>query len=207
MRTTRAAGFTLFEMLVVIAVLSVVSTIAVTSFSSVTSYYRTTSLRMDLAVRADAVFSEIQQDFARLAPSSRDGVAIWGERRLEETQRYGRVPLENDFFVLPIASQDPKTGLNERIAVMYSIDRSGPLPTLKRTLGPADARPPAGAQLDVATGVLSMAVEYTDGKGAWQRTWAGPGHPAAVRVSLTLRDENRPMEQVARVAEFTVNVR
>lgn len=207
MRASHRAGFTLFEMLVVIAVLSVVSTVAVTAFSSVSSYYRTTALRMDLAVRADAVFNAMQQDFARLAPSNRDGVAIWGERRLEETQRFGRVPLENDFLVLPIASFDPKSGLSERIAVMYAVDRTTTVPTLKRTLGPADAHPPAGAQSDVAEGVLSMTVEYTDGVNGWQRVWPGPAHPSAVRVSLTLRDPNRAWEQVARVAEFTVNVR
>lgn len=202
---TRRAGFTLLELLVVIGVLSVVGTLGMTALSAVTGHYRTQSLRMDIATRADRAFAEMQADFGRALASGRGAHAIRGERRLEEVQRYGRVPLEDDAVTLPIESVHPDTGLAEHLSVRYAIDRSGPVPVLKRTLGPLGADPPQGASFDIVRGVLSMTVEFYDGA-TWRRGWDEARHPRAVRVSLVAQDPDRPFEQVARAAEFTVHV-
>lgn len=201
----RAAGFTLAELLVVIAVLSVVSTLGMTAFSAVTGHYRTQSVRMDLATRAERGFAQVQDDVGRVLPTGRGAPAIRGERRMEETLRYGRVPLEDDALTLPIESVHPETGLAEHLSVRYAIDRGGPVPVLRRTLGPLGADPPAGASIEVLRGVLSMTVEFHDGTG-WRRGWDGPRHPRAVRVAIVAQDPDRPFEQVARRAEFTVHV-
>jgi len=100
----RRKGFTLFELLVVIAVLSVVSTIGVQMFGVVSDGWRTQDRRVALANTADQAIDRMRDDFAQVVSAKMGGVAISGEQRMEEKRREGRVSLEDDRITLPVQS-------------------------------------------------------------------------------------------------------
>jgi prepilin-type N-terminal cleavage/methylation domain-containing protein len=202
----RRAGFTLLELLTVLAVLAVVSTIGIGVFFSITDHWRETTLGMDLQKTANRVFDSMRRDIDQVVSTRRTGAPLWGERRLETEQRYQRVQLENDRFVLPIETLNPVTELHERYSVLYEIDRSGAAPALVRVSGPLGARLPDGAREVLAPGVLALRVAYYDGID-WQPEWKGPALPEAVRISLVLMDLVRPWEQIVREQTFNVYVK
>jgi len=200
----RRRGFTLIELLVVIAVVSVVTGIGVRAFFSVTSSWSTQTVRLGLESKAGGALDAIGRDVAQLLATGLAGQGLRGESRLEETKRFGRVMLEDDRLVLPIGERDPG-GAALRHVVHYRIDREGSLPSLVRGVGPLGGGGAVGEGLVVCAGVLSMRCEFFDGA-VWQREWSRSSHPEAVRVSLVVRDEFRPEEQIARVAVFPVRV-
>jgi hypothetical protein len=174
------------------------------------------TIRTDLNNRADAIFAEMQRDFAQVLSPRLSGAPLVGEAREEEAplrngftpaeaKRFGVVRLENDRIILPAELAARDSGAVERGNVMYEIDRSGARPALTRVLGALGANPPAGAKQTVAEGVAAMRIEYQQG-GLWRTGWKQPALPESVRVSLTLADPDRPDEVIARKAVFAVHV-
>lgn len=204
-RVSLRRGFTLVELLVVIAVLAVVSTIGMRAFFMVSDGWRQQSLRVALTERATAALDSLQRDLAQVCSARLGGVAISGQSHLEESKRYGRVPLEDDVIVLPVHQRNTPEGAEVRQQVRYEIDRSGSVPKLVRRVAPLGSAPEEGAALEVAAGVLSMRLEYFDGT-TWQRAWSAATQPLAVRVGLVLQDLDRPYEQTARSAVFAIAV-
>ena len=201
----RRRGFTLIELLVVIAVLAVVSSIGMRAFFMVSDGWRQQTLRVALGERATAALASLQQDLALVCSARLGGVPIAGQSRLEETKRYGRVPLEDDVIILPAQIRATPDGAPLRQQVSYQIDRSGATPKLIRRVAPLGSAAGEGAALEVADGVLAIRFDYFDGS-AWQRTWNAPTHPKAVRVGLVLQDLDRTYEQTARTAVFAIPV-
>lgn len=205
-KNSQTGGFTLFELLVVLAVLSVVSTIGVTAYSRVTGVWRLSAMRMELGSTADDIFNSIRRDMENVASSRRTGQAIQGIDVLSEEAMYGRVPLDNDRIILPII----QVGLNdtaERLAVRYHVQRDGFSDQLTRTLGPMDGAEPNGASQVIASNVLALDIEYLSG-GAWQPSWSGSAQPEAVKVSITLSGaDQRRGEQITRSSVFPVYVK
>jgi hypothetical protein len=193
-------------MLVVLSVLSVVSTIGVTAFASITTSYRETDRRMALNDVAQRIFDSLERDCAEVTPSALCGVPVRCVRAMEETKRYGRVPLENDRLVLPISTYNPVTGRIERTTVMYAIDRQR-VPQLVRTMqGGYITGDPAGAREILADDALSVRFECFDGK-EWKSGWEAATNPIAIRCSVTVANPDWPDEQIARVATFPIRVR
>lgn len=199
------AGFTLLELLVVISVISVVTGIGVQMFGAVGSRQKTQEIRLALADRAALALDSIRRDVSQVVSSQLGGQAIVGESHLEETRRAGRVPLEDDRVVLPVQQSPTPDAPAERRQVTYSIVRDNADTRLTRTVGLLGAKPGEGLAQDVLDGVMSMRIEYFDGA-AWQRTWTGAANPQAIRVSLVVRDANRPFEQCARTMTFPIRV-
>lgn len=201
------AGFTLFELLVVLAVMSVVSTIGVTSYNRVTGVWRVSALRMELATSAETILESIRRDMENVPSARRTGLPIQGVDVLNEEVNYRRVPLDNDRLILPIV-QTNLNGMTERLAVKYHIQRDATGGQLVRTAGPMDGTEPAGATFLISdANVLSLDVQFLDG-GAWKPVWTGPGHPEAVRVALTVAGRStREVEQITRSAVFPVRVK
>lgn len=203
----RRAGFSLIEMLVVLAVLSVVTTLGVSAFASITGSYRATQRVFNLEHVAQQVFESVERDCAAVTSAELCGVAVRGERKMEEQVRYGRVPLENDRLILPISYYNPVQGGVERMMAMYQIERgAGPARLVRTVQGGYSAEPPGGASTVVAEGVLSIRFEFFDGK-TWQQGWDATAHPSAVRCSVTVFDLDRPGEQISRSAAFPIRVR
>lgn len=205
-------GFTLVELITVLAVLTVVSTLGTMAYLQIDGRWRSVHKRTELHAAADAIFAQMRGDFANLLAPRRTGLALSGETatyRDEDIGGYWQVAFDDDRLILPVELFNSAEGVAERRRVMYRIDREPPLPVLVRSEGPLDAAVPAGAAMALppgrAPGVLAMAIEYLQ-DGEWGRTWDRAGAPDAVRVSLTLRDRNRPDEQIARRAVFAVQV-
>ena len=206
MKNAQTCGFTLFELLVVLAVMSVVSTIGVTAYSRVTGVWRISAMRMELGSTADNIFDTIRRDLGNVASSRRTSQAIQGIDVLTEDALYGRVPLDNDRIVLPIVQVGPN-GTAERLAVRYHVRRDGVPDQLTRTLGPMDGTEPNGAWQVIANNVLALDIEYLDA-GVWQPSWSGASQPEAVRVNITLSGAGQWRgEQIARSAVFPVYVK
>lgn len=203
---SRRRGYTLMELLTVLAVLAVVSTIGMTILFRVNDYWNVTSIRSNLNAAAETAFATMQRDFDQVLSAKRSGISMTGSRRLEEKKRYGLVQLEDDRVTLPVETVQPETGQIERYNVMYHIARDGSTPILMRTLGALGANPPAGANHVVLEGVLSMRVEYHDGV-SWLPEWNQPLLPEAVRVWLVLINPDRPWEQISREAVFAIHVK
>jgi len=205
-KNSQTRGFTLFELLVVLAVMSVVSTIGVTAYSRVTGVWRISAVRMELGATADDIFTSIRRDLENVASSQRTGQVIQGIDVLSEDAMYGRVPLDNDRIVLPIL----QVGLNEtaeRLAVRYHVRRDGVPDQLTRTLGPMDGTEPNGSSQVIANNVLALDIEYFSA-GAWQPSWSGAMQPEAVKVNITLTGAGQwRNEQIARSAVFPVYVK
>lgn len=199
-------GFTLIELLTVLMVLSVVSTLGVSAYFQLSSYWNATARAVDQQVTIDRIFQSFQSDLDQLLSAKLTGHALHGETRLESERRYKMVQLEDDRVVLPVEYQNPATGAWTRASVMYHIDRSAPVPVLRRTLGELGAETPAGASEIVAEGVLSLRIRYHTAEGVHD-AWSQARHPDSVAVSLVLQNPTRPEEQIARRALLPVQVR
>lgn len=201
-------GFTLIEILVVLAVLGVVSTIGFTAFFNVAGAWRLSTFRLDLGRTAEAALDAIEADINHLASSRRTGHALKGIDVLNEQVKYqGMVRLEDDRLILPLI-RSGREGKTERLAVQYQVDReSGSDFVLYRTFGKLDGSTPEGARTPIAEGVLTFEIQYLDG-GTWHDQWDADHHPEGVRVSMTVMGPRpRTQEQISRSAFFPIHVK
>ncbi len=204
-------GFSLIELLTVLAVLSVVTTIGTTMFFKVNDLWRMTSIRGQLDDAMGNVDEQLTRDFGMVLSSTLSGVPLRGVRRetdVPEGNLFRR--LNDDWLVIPVEEVDIKSGVPRRYNVIYQVQRNneesaaGVLIRARRPLG--EPVPGKLGGMEVATGVLSMRCEYLDG-GKWVDAWSGDGMPEAVRVSLTLADASQPWEQVSRVLTYPIHVK
>jgi len=201
----RERGFTLLELLTVLAVLAVVSTIGLSMFFRVGDGWRVATLRMDLSTRADQALAMMRHDFDQIISAKLSGQGLIGTQRLENEKRFGRVPLEDDLVAMAVTERDPRDGSVARHKVTYRIDRSSSTPRLVRIVEGLGANAAEAASQLITEGALSLRFEYFDGA-VWRPDWSGIALPEAVRASLVLSDPVRPWEQVARKAVFTIHV-
>lgn len=207
-RPRSTAGFTLMELLVVLAILGVVSSIGVGAFFNITGAWRLSTFRMDLGDNAKAGLDAIGADVGHVVASRHTGHAIRGMDVLNEDVKYqGMVRLEDDRLILPVARRN-RDGNTERMAVRYHVEREAePGFILYRTLGALDGAEPAGARQEIARGVLTFEVEYLH-DGTWHDGWDASHHPDGIRVSLTVQGlPSRPREQISRSAFFPIHVK
>jgi len=207
MRSRSNAGFTLFELIVVLAIMGVVSTIGVGAFFNITGAWRKSTYRLDLGANADKILTKIESDVARVAASQRTGHAVLGVDLLNEKIKYDDlIRLEDDRLVLPTLQKDIN-GKTERVSIQYQVNRvDGPF-VMTRTYGPFGSTNPEGAREEIVQDVLTFDVQYLD-SGTWEAAWSKPYNPDAIRVSVTVRGAApRTYEQISRTAIFPIHAK
>ncbi len=206
----RSDGFTLLEILVVAAIMGVVMTLGTSTFVGVTRAWNERRAITDLDDQARAALESIRQDMESTLSSEVSGAVLSGaSRTVTDDRSYPPATYTDDDLVLAIESTDAARGAATPMKVAYKVERNGATGNLMRTTGGLGAEFPQGAPLQVIPAkVQGFSVEYLGrGPGAvWNETWAGPGLPGAVRVSIALEHPVRSEYQVARKAVFPIHV-
>ena len=197
----RRGGFTLFELLVSLAILSVVSTLSVSAFISANDYWNDLSATAQLEKNATTALDSMGEDFARILPSRLSNTALRGTTGsfLDDSHSWPAT-FEDDRLEMLVDQYNAASKQREMATVAYSVDRHSTAPRLVRT-----ARGSAAMETVVATNVAGLRLSWFDGK-QWSDVWEQAGLPRAVRVSLSLIDPARPSRNLARTAVFNVNV-
>jgi len=206
---TKRLGFTLLELLTVLAIMSVVSTLGVTAFVDMSGLWSDTTAGMELTDKCVDIFGSIRDDVDRVASAQRTGHSVSGIDRLETAPEklIKRHNPQDDSVILPILQRNRGTGPWEQISVMYSIERGEGVPKLIRTVGPTDGSTPAAGKMVVGEHVIAMNISYLDNGKVWEDSWSRPDLPTAIRVSISVGRPNRPSEHVTREAVFPIHVK
>lgn len=198
---TRRRGFTLFELMVSLAILSVVSTLAVSAFISATGYWNGLQAAVQLDKDATAALDSLRDDFGQMLPSRLSNAALRGSTgNATDDSHSWRSTFEDDRLEMTVDQYNTASKQRETATVAYFIDRHKDVPRLVRAV-----RGGAAAETVVAPNVAGLRFAWFDGK-QWLDAWEQVGLPRAVRVSLSLIDPARPGRNLARTAVFNVNV-
>lgn len=209
----RKSGFTLLEMIMVIALLGVATTFGVTMLFKISDAWRKTSVRCELDNRAEHIFKSIRQDMAEMLSPSATGLPLKieaGTGTFEVDKPVIKVQVERDRFLVPTKltmRDDPKAELMH-VDVEYAVEsKEGVCRLIRIERLPGEAENKwKRSELDNA--VISFHVETLDREpgAAWQSGWAKATAPRAVRVSVVLANPNNPLDQIVRMAVFSVEV-
>lgn len=205
----RNSGFTLLELLTVLAMMTVVSTLGVSMFGSAVGVWREVGMRADMGLDANTVFESMQRDFDSVLSTRLSGVPLQGQSRIfSEDPRLWRMSLEDDEVSIPIFAVNPETGLKTPRLVTYYVDRLGEMPSLMRRDAAFDGEESTEANpgTKIAGGVFALRIEYNDGQ-SWSKEWKQAELPRATRVSLGLMNADRSYEQISRMATFEIRVK
>ncbi len=208
----RKQGFTLLELLVVLAILGVVTGLGTSAFVTVTAVWNETKSLTDLDAQAEEAFRSIGRDLSDTLSYDLSKLSIVGTR--QEIVNTNTVPAAhdaNDTVAVPI--QGASLGRTRLRAAMvgYRVDRDLSKGSLIRTQGDLDGKFPTTGQQNVLplAHTIAFRVEYLSDESDqhWLAVWHGPGHPEAIRVSLVLEDPDRPDFQISRKKVFRIHVR
>ena len=208
----RRAGFTLLEVLVVLTILGVVSTLGTSAFVTVTSAWNERKALAELDAQAEEAFDTIRRDLADALSYELSSVAITGRSRdAVDTDTVPAAHNADDSVSIPVQGAAAGRTRQEAAMVAYSVDRGAAEGSLIRTAGSLDDNFPTTGRQEVIPRAHTVAfrAEYLsdDPDRLWETEWHGPGHPKALRISLTLEHPDRPDLQISRKAVIRVHVR
>lgn len=197
------AGFTLLEILVVLALLGLITSWAATLFIDSQDAWRQIRTRTDLGNRAQFALGQIRSDLAAVISPDLTGVPLTG------TEAYHQGPvltLADDTLTIPAQYEAIDGSGMMQGKVRYHVQRDENAPLLRSTGSLADEVP--GAQSTrIVEGVVRLRFQFrAAGSAEWQPEWNALDLPEAVRVDLVLRDAAYPSEQIARYAVIPVRI-
>jgi len=197
------AGFTLLEILVVLALLGLITSWAATLFIDSQDAWRQIRTRTDLGNRAQFALDQIRNDLAAVISPDLTGVPLTG------TEAYHQGPvltLADDTLTIPAQYEAIDGSGMVQGKVRYHVQRDENAPLLRSTGSLADETP-AAQSTRIADGVVRLRFQFRSAdSGEWQPEWNKLELPDAVRVDLVLRDAAYPSEQVARYAVIPVRI-
>ena len=206
-RGDHKGGFTLLEIILAIAIGGIVITIGIQTLSRMTEGFTEAQRRAELDHRARQAFRLLQRDFAETAAPAMTERILEGETaEIDAEELWGATGLEDDSVSWTILTRDTPDGFEQPVTVRYHIERTAEgMGALVRTARPLeDANDEREGGRAHVQGVAAFRLDYLGPGGDWSRGWTDEAHPRAVRVSVTLVDEDRPEHQVARQAVFPI---
>lgn len=193
----RRGGFTLMELLVVIAVMGIASTIGSKVFFGMTSHWLDLKIRTELDNQAESIFKEMGKDFANVLSADLSGVPLKGL-----TPEFSEGGLPQDILVMLRHSASATSPGSA--SVQYTVNKDG---VLERTVTKAPVVNVFSLTNSERAKVKRMRFEYWDGKAKWQKGWSDAALPHAVRVGLIISHPSQEHLWVSRTATFPINVR
>ncbi len=177
-----AAGFTLAELLITIAIIGIVSSLGLRAYLTAIDYYGLARSKGESDQAIQSAMETIRADVNSVLPSSLTGVSVSGS---VQNRAGGKT---NSVLMLPVSVPTLADGRSTAAWVRYDVRYIQESGRLVRSAGPLyqDLKEDAGT--DVVFGVLGFNAEYLDDNGAWVSTWPLGQSPVAVRVTLTVRD-------------------
>ncbi|MEX2016755.1 MAG: type II secretion system protein [Candidatus Hydrogenedentales bacterium] len=201
----RGGGFSLFELLVVIALFSVLTGLGSTVFFRMTDLSQRLKTQQELGRRADDFFDQLQQDLDDLLPASLAGQTVQSvTREAEDPQRYFDRSLADDTLRLLLAPAGPDNAPLSPRHVTYRVDRTHH--QLVRNVGEEIIDTLTDVTDDFETVRLRFEFAGQD-NGSWRTGWSSQEPPRAIRTSLTVASKNQPDIQVSRKMIFAVRTR
>ncbi len=199
-------GFTILELLVVLAILAVVSGIGAVTFVKMTDYWNDLRTRTEMDRRAEIVFERIGEDLDAVIASSLTTTPLTGTSGNVKTEAFFGIPLANDTVSIPVLTPNLDGDVIPSV-VTYAVEREGNEDALTRSRQILGAKEQEPDEVRVVPGVLQFRVEYTSDGKQWVSAWSDNALPRAVRVSLNLTPPGNPLrDQIARVHVFPVHV-
>lgn len=201
-------GFTLLELLVVMAVLAILTTLGVQAFITLTTSWNHTRALTELTHKADNALDLFGRDVQDILSAKLSGQSIIGEQRVSENDsRFEKIYDEDDRVVLPLQGIHLGLSLQNSTSVQYAVQRGSGSPFLVRSVGAFGNPQPEQNPFQPIDGAHTtrFRVEYNDGK-HWVGNWDTAELPRAIRVSLTVADSDNPAIQIARKRVYPVKV-
>jgi prepilin-type N-terminal cleavage/methylation domain-containing protein len=208
MKHANRAGFTLIEIVTVLAVMAVVSSLGTVIFYKMTSGWMQVRQRTELDARVENAFEQIQRDVNAIISHDISGIPLRGVLQDEKSDEFFDRVMSRDRVVLPVTAAASIDGMDQAGLVMYSVESGEGQARLIRTTGDFATANPSSNSTTIAEGVLRFAIEFAprDGAGGWARGWDRDQLPGAMRISMTILDPDQPDQQVARKAVFPIHV-
>ncbi len=198
---TRRSGFSLIELIVVIAIAGVVTTIGMAIFSRMWTDWSIVRTRAELDQRAVYALDQIRKDMSAVLSPALSGSPLRGARGEAEGAA-------NDELVVPVQVPLADASQMQSGTVRYAVERKGGSPVLNRYQGALSGPGATDPATKIAEDVTQLRVEFLPrgGQSDWQPEWRETRLPAMVRVSVTVSLPGRPIDAVTRVAVFRVPV-
>lgn len=203
-------GFSLLELLVAIALMGVVTTLGIQAFSMLTSAFHETRVLSELNDKAEDAFKDIEKVMADTLSASLSGVSIIGvDREIENKREINRQGNADDRLIIPIL----ETGgpLQVSRSIQYQVFREEGRSLLAKTVGSLGDANPSSQRNNIIPDcdVIRFDVTYATGNTdePWVNSWTSSELPRAVRVSMTLSEEDNITRQISRKAIYEVHVR
>jgi general secretion pathway protein J len=185
MKLLRAAGFTLIEILIALAILGLIAVLGYRAVSSLTESEARLAVESERWRGLDALFARLESDMRLALPRDiRTGAATepaWLAQTDDAGNAQLRIARAGPEFLLEPGSAGQRIGYRLRddvVEVLY-------WPHLDQ---PAGVAPTAYA---LAGGIARFEIAYLDARGGWHDRWPLLGEaalPRAARIGLTLDD-------------------